>query len=274
MPMPKIALATCLNLYEPDNDQEMMLARFNEAGFDTCLAAWDDNQVEWSGFDGVVVRSTWNYFEHLPEFRAWVSAVDGVTVLMNPADEMFDNTDKRYLLELPRHRIPIVPTVIGQADHGFASKRVVVKPSVGAGSYLTRFFEAGDSARIAAHIEEIEQSGCEALVQPYLESVESGGERSLIWVDGEITHAIVKRPRFDGEDESVSDAQMPSNADLAAAEPVMDLLTSKTLYARIDFIVQDGKHLLSELELVEPSLFLSQHPPALDRLIDGVRKRI
>lgn len=272
--MPKIALATCLNLYEPDNDQELMLARFNDAGFDTCLAAWDDNRVEWSRFDGVVVRSTWNYFEHLPEFRAWVSAVNEVTVLMNPADEMFDNTDKRYLLDLPHHGIPIVPTVIGKVDHGFASKRVVVKPSVGAGSYLTRFFEAGDSDQIAAHIREIEQSGCEALVQPFMESVESGGERSLIWVDGEITHAIVKRPRFDGEDESVSGAQIPSGADLAAAEPVMDLLTSQTLYARIDFIVQDGQYLLSELELVEPSLFLSKYPPALDRLIEGVRKRI
>lgn len=272
--MAKIALATCVELYEPDNDQELMVERFTSAGFEATLEAWDDPRVDWGTFDAVIVRSTWNYFEHVEQFRKWVAHVDDVSVLMNPADEMLDNIDKRYLLELPRQGIAIVPTVLGRSDHGFESNRVVVKPTLGAGSYLTSFFDSTDQGAIETHVKKIEATGAQAIVQPYLESVESGGERSLIWIDGELTHKIVKNPRFEGQDESVSAAQGLSQEDVLAATPVIDLFTSKTLYARIDFIVQDGQHLLSELELIEPSLFFSQHPPALDRLITGLVKRI
>ena len=53
------------------------------------------------------------------------------------------------------------------------------------------------------------------LVQRYLPSVEDYGERALIWIDGELTHAVRKTPRFDGDDESVSDA-VPISAPEAA----------------------------------------------------------
>ena len=46
---------------------------------------------------------------------------------------------------------------------------------------------------------------------------------------------------------------------------------AELLYARLDLIpADDGKPLISELELIEPSLFLVQHPPALERLVEGI----
>jgi hypothetical protein len=36
----------------------------------------------------------------------------------------------------------------------------------------------------------------------------------------------------------------------------------------------DGRPMIMELELVEPSLFLVQHPPALRRLVAGLLRRL
>ena len=44
----------------------------------------------------------------------------------------------------------------------------------------------------------------DTLVQPYVPSVEAYGERSLVWVDGALTHAVRKTPRFGDQDEQVS----------------------------------------------------------------------
>ena len=59
----------------------------------------------------------------------------------------------------------------------------------------------------------------DALVQSYLPSVEGYGERALIWIDGELTHAVRKTPRLDDDDESISAALpiAPAEAALATA---------------------------------------------------------
>ncbi|MFN9969178.1 MAG: hypothetical protein ACK58T_04695, partial [Phycisphaerae bacterium] len=38
-----------------------------------------------------------------------------------------------------------------------------------------------------------------------LRAVEGHGERALVWIDGEFTHAVRKSPRFAGNDEQVSE---------------------------------------------------------------------
>src|SRR6185437_7276254 len=125
----------------------------------------------------------------------------------NPVDVLVANTNKRYLEELLGRGVPVVPTVfLGPGDplrwEGLPWRRVVVKPAVGAGSLGVRLFDAGDP-EAAVHASALGARG-DVLVQPYLASVNDHGERSLVWIDGELTHAVRKSPRFAGQSEAVT----------------------------------------------------------------------
>lgn len=276
--MPHVGIATCLNLPEPDVDQELLLARFAHAGLNAEMAAWDDESVDWSGFDAVVIRSTWDYPVRPTAFRNWVEHTDKLTQLLNAASIVVPNLDKRYLLKMHEEGIPIVPTEVISLDltalNKINSDRIVIKPAIGAGSYLTAFFDRQDESAMKEHISEIDRLGTVALAQPFMESVPHGGERSLVWIDGEFTHKIVKQPRFTGQHESVSQAVPIESGEREIAEQIMATIPNSPLYARVDLIEDKSQFVLNELELIEPSLFLLQYPEAADRLVHGVQSRL
>lgn len=277
-----VAIVSCLQLPEPDVDEELLMGALAEAGVDALLVAWDDASVNWSEFTCVILRSPWNYITQLDEFLAWAGEASRTSSLFNPLPVVEWNTHKGYLRDLATRGIPIVPTAwVGagagsglaelMVDNGWTD--VVAKPVVGAGSYLTdRITEPGtkEAQRFWAALCE----HGEVMVQPYMQSVEEYGERSIMWIDGEFTHAIRKSPRLGDAEESVSEALPIADDELQLSRRIIDGLEDDLLYARIDLIRDaDGQPLLAELELVEPSLFLRQSPAALERLVTGIKER-
>ncbi len=128
-----------------------------------------------------------------------------------------------------------------------------------------------------AHLAALLEHG-DALVQQYLPSVQEYGERALVWIDGEVTHAVRKSPRFEGEEESVSEAVPVSAAeeDLARAAIAASPGGGRDLlYARVDMAPgPDRRPVLMELELLEPSLFFDQAPAALERYIAALGREL
>jgi glutathione synthase/RimK-type ligase-like ATP-grasp enzyme len=151
---------------------------------------------------------------------------------------------------------------------------VVIKPAVGAGSFETHRLGVADLARGEPLFAKL-VAGRDMLVQPYQASVETHGERALVWIAGEFTHAVRKTPRFADGVEQVSPALPISPAERAVGTAALAPLAAGLLYARVD-VAPDaaGAPQVMELELVEPSLFLLQHPPALARLVDAVVARL
>lgn len=193
------------------------------------------------------------------------------------------NIHKRYLLDLAAAGIPVASTVLVErhapGDLGAISaaqglEDVIVKPAVGASSFATHRSGRDQLVDGQAHLEWLLER-TDVLVQPYLRSVDGSGERALIWIDGEFTHAVRKTPRFGGEDEHVSEAIAIAPDELALGEHVLAPIAADLLYARVDVARDDaGAPLVMELELIEPSLYLLQHPPALDRLVGGIVRRL
>lgn len=274
-----IAIVTCARMPEPDVDEDLLMGALADAGVNAQLVAWDDPAVRWDKFDAAVLRSPWNYIEQLGDFLAWAETTDELTRLWNPLAVVNWNTHKGYLESLAKQGVPVVPTV--WLDHGqdtslvevMASNAwhdVVAKPVVGAGSFLTDRITEPRSAPAQEFWRRLCANG-EVMVQPYLRSVEDYGERSLIWIDGEITHAVRKSPRLGDAEEQVSDALAIADDERALAEAIITDIPDELLYARIDLIRDDnGVPLLAELELVEPSLFLTQAPHALDRFVAAI----
>lgn len=279
-----VALATCVNLPEPDPDAAPLADALARAGIEASTVAWDDADVDWSRARLTVLRSTWNYPLRPDAFIGWAERVADVSELWNPIDIVRWNVHKKYLLDLESRGIPIAPTVLlPRGDSASLAEvmeargwdEVVVKPAISAASFRT--VRVGPEGRAAgeAHLRAL-VADRDALVQRYLSGVEDHGERALIWIDGTLTHAVRKSPRFSGEDESVSPSAVPVAPEEAAlARRVLAGLERRVLYARVDVAPgPDGRPVVMELELIEPSLFLRQGPQALERLVAALGRRL
>lgn len=281
--MGRIALITCDVLPEPDFDERLTIGALQRRGFEVEMVAWDGVERNLADFDTAVIRSPWNYYEKPKEFLEWVDQAARQTLLLNPAEVVRSNHHKGYLIGLERSGVPIVPTALATRGESktvaeIAAQRnwdaVVVKPAVSAGSFRTQRFESGQLTAAQAWLETILLGG-DALVQQYMPSVAEGGEAAYVWIGGAVTHAVVKRPRFADGQEAVSEAAVPSDIDMELLRPFVDLVPKNCLYARIDVMRgPEGDLYLSELELIEPSLFFKQYPPALDRFADSLEARL
>lgn len=279
----RVAVATCLRIPEPDPDEELLLGALRAHDIEPAVLAWDDPAAPFASHDVVVLRSTWNYFERVDAFVAWARAVGDATRLLNPAPIVAWNTNKSYLLELEARGVDVVPTEIvrrGEArDVGALVEArgwdaIVVKPLVSAGSFRTERFASGDRSAAQRFLDGL-VADRDAMVQRWMPSVDTYGERSLVWIDGEITHAIRKSPRFAGGVEQVSDAVTIADDERAFATKALAPFANDLLYARVDMVRdEEGTLRVMELELVEPSLFFKQSGrAALDRFVRAIARR-
>lgn len=189
--MRTVALATCAEVPELDEDGPALVAALRERGVEPVAAVWDDPAVDWGRFELVVLRSTWDYAERRDEFLAWI---DRLPRVVNPPVVVRWNSDKAYLGELAAAGVPVVPTTFiepGDALEPFANK-VVLKPRISAGGRNTARYEAHELELARHHLEALHAAGRPAMVQPYLDGIDVVGEAALIWIGGEYSHAITK----------------------------------------------------------------------------------
>ncbi len=278
-----VAIASCKTLPEPDPDQGLLEAALAERGVDARALPWDDPAAPFAEADLVVVRSTWNYIHERDAFMAWIDRWAGK--LENHASVLRWNTHKRYLRELEAAGLPVVDTVLvprgSGAELGPIMKkkrwfRGVIKPAVGAGSHLTRVVSGTgeDAEAFRALVDERDM-----LVQPYMAEVEHSGERAIISIDGEVTHAVRKSARFSGDAEKTEPVAVAEDeralADRALRWTMRNFPCGALLYGRVDLVRDaEGALRIMELELTEPSLFLSHAPAATARLADGIVRRL
>jgi hypothetical protein len=277
----KIAIATCSRLPEPDPDERLLLDALEAEGARVRMLAWDDGDGAAAPDELVVLRSTWNYYEDVDRFLAWTDRTARTTHLLNPAAMVRTNARKTYLGDLAECGIDVVPTVFVRRGETCRASEIaqqrrwhafVVKPVVSAGSFKTRRFDAAtlDDAQAFLDATTAER---DMMMQRWIPTVESYGERALVWIDGELSHAVRKSPRFSGGEESVTEVDISSD-ERTFAERVLAGRIDGALYARVDVIKDDeGVLRLMELELIEPSLFLKQCPNALLRLVSAIVSR-
>ena len=274
--MTRVALATCSEFPQLDEDDRALVPALGALGIDAQPVVWDDPFADWGAFDLVVVRSVWDYVGRREELLAWSRRAGRI---VNAPDVLEWSTEKRYLEDLRTAGLPVVPTMFVEPGGRFPviEGEVVVKPSESGGSRDTQRYEP-DSERDAGLLAaRIHRSGRTVMVQPYLKGVEARGETALIYFGGTFSHAVHKGPMLrDGAhvplglflEENIA-AREPTAAERAVAERVITYVTERfgrLAYARVDLLPALGGHLVLELELAEPSLFLTRSAGAPERL--------
>ena len=267
----RLALVTCERFPDLAPDDCLALPELAARGVEAEPVVWNDPAVLWERFDAAVVRSTWDYQRDPQRFRGWI---DGLRIpLWNPPHVLRWNLAKTYLLELP---VPAVPTVLlGEREleavldeRGW--EQAVVKPAVSASADFTFRVRRGEPLPDLAPL----RARGGVLVQPFLPEIQQG-EWSFVFFGGRFSHALVKRPRsgdFRVQEQfgGLHQATQPAPELLQQAVRALQAAPGPTLYARVDGCVVDGRLLVMELELLEPSLSLSLNAAAPARFADAI----
>jgi glutathione synthase/RimK-type ligase-like ATP-grasp enzyme len=288
----RIALVTAREARALDEDLPPLADALHHAGLEAQIVPWDA-PCDWSQFDLLLLRSTWDYMSRLEQFLSWAEQASGAATLVNSLATVRWNIDKHYLGILAAAGVPVVPTTFIEAgaDAAAALERflaadscaeLVIKPAIGAGSRDAERHRRPAVRAAIAHAQRLLSAGRGILVQPYLARVDAEGEAALIFFGGEFSHSIRKaallRPGAAATTGLFAAETISTRAALAdeldvARRALRAVPGGTPLYARVDLLRNAaGAPLVLELELIEPSLFFGYAPGAAARFADCIRR--
>ncbi len=289
MPTPhRVALATQGALPDLYADDRLLIPALAARDVHASAAVWDDPSVDWTTFGAVVIRSCWDYHLKHDVFLAWIERLEraGVAVFNAPRVIRW-NAEKGYLRDLEQRGVQVVPTrwiergslaSLHDVLHDAGWENAVVKPAISASAHETWRTSLESTARDDARFRTMVDRG-RVLVQPFMETVVTSGEWSLVFIDGACSHAMLKRARsgdFRVQSEHGGSAVRgdPGTHVVEQARRALVAGGGDSLYARVDGCVVDGEFVLMELELIEPLLYLGEHPDAPARFAAALVDRL
>ena len=280
----RIAFVTSERLPDLHPDDRLAADALRRRGFEVTAAVWNDPAVDWRRFACVVIRTAWDYHLDDDRYAAWLRQCEAHKVnLWNPPAAVLPNIHKQYLADFEAMGIEIVP--IAYAKRGQKQPllallerrnwtRAVVKPAVSASAYGTwRTSLAAAAADQRRFDEEVMQRSL--LVQPFADEIVTTGEWSIVFFDGEYSHAVLKKPasgdfRVQEELGGYGEPRDPSPAVVEQARRVLSQAAGPLLYARVDGIERDRRFVLMELEINEPFLYIGSSIGAANRFADAI----
>ena len=286
-----IAFATCLPFPALSGDDVLLATALTAAGYTVEATPWDDETIDWTRYQAVVIRSTWNYHLHPAAFRAWLHRLKSHSLrVLNPVDILEWNMDKGYLEHLQQRGVPLPLTQFLDKDSNpdldtiFRTtgwQRAVIKPCISATAYNTWVTRPDTAIADNARLHELLQTD-RYMIQEFMEEVETDGEYSLLFFGHQYSHAVKKTAKA-GDfrvQEKYGGTSLPTRPGpdiLRQATAILDKAVPfyegssgdapSLLYARVDGVIRQGVFTLMELELVEPTLFFDQHPLAVEQFV-------
>ena len=284
----RVAFVTSRDLPLLTADDQRAARALVARGIAVAPAIWDDPGVAWSRYDALVLRSTWDYHDHLDRFSRWLLGVEQQSIaIWNPPGAVMWNAEKTYLRSLVGGPIAIPGTEFVGRGSGVSLAavlrtrgwhEVVIKPTVSADGHGVHRVDRENVAAAQGWLDDILQTSG-AMIQEFIPAVEDSGETSLIFFDHVFSHAVKRIPgsrdyrvqeRLGGRIEPCQ----PSAELIARCAELMALTRFDLLYARVDVVETPSGPLLMELEMIEPSLYFASIASAVDRFADAVVRRL
>lgn len=279
----KIALLTCQQLPDLLQSDQFLIPELAKHNIEASVEIWDNPNVNWSDFNYLIFRNTWDYFEKEVEFNNWLKKIQllGIKTL-NSIEVINKNKHKFYLKDLEKLGIKILPTLfINKTDRLDLSiniphywKKAVVKPAFSAGSFQTEVFEVADIAKINQQYQPIAAEK-DLLLQQFMPEIQTLGETSFVFFNKKFSHCVNKKPaagdfriqmQFGGQYTLVH----PSQDVINQAQAVVDSFDEELLYARVDAIIIDNQIHLMEVECIEPDLYFDLAPGSQQLFVNEI----
>lgn len=282
----RVRLVTGSDHPSGDPETRFLAGVLRANGWIVDVAMWSDPTVAWDTVPLTILRSPWDYPDHLHAFLEWIDRAAGETTLLNRPALVRSNVDKRYLLDLAAREVEVVPSVWVEHLHADRLDEVrgrsgwidlVAKPAVGCdGVGVVRI---GPREGVPDQLPAAPEGW---LLQPFVPSVITEGERSVVVIDGEPVYVTLKRPpgrgsefrvqeRWGGSCEPVA----PLAGEAKRAREAIEVVGGgiAPLYARVDYLHWGGQWRIAEVELIEPSLYFLGDPERVAPLERALRRR-
>jgi len=265
-------------------DAELGFVPMEALGWQMDAVSWRTEAPDWGGYDAVYIGVPWDYPEDPKHFLSILQSIDeSSAILVNDLELVRWGLPKTYLRDLEERGAAIVPSIwhddmdrelLEQAFDAHQADRIIVKPVVSTNATDTYLLTRERTTELAAELASV-FCGRPFVVQPFIENIRSEGEFSLFYFNCEFSHAILKVPK--SEDFRVQEEYgaellsiVPEPALQETGNRVMQLIDPMPVYARADFVRgPDGRFLIMELEMIEPSLYLRMDPDAPQRFADA-----
>lgn len=283
----KLGIVTCARISTLlDSDKELVNLFINQ-GIDCEPVVWNDEDVNWSSFDFLIIRSTWDYYLEFEAFEKWLILIKTLEItIFNSIEIITENFHKFYLKNLQQKGVEIIPTIFikksEKLDLSFIQdldwNEIIIKPAISAGSYKTEKFLKQNYSIINQEYIELNKT-TDLLLQKFMPEIQTHGEVSLIFFDGIYSHAILKVPKKDDfrvqfQFGGVYQNYLPSTIIKKKAEEILQFYPKMPTYARIDGLIIDEKFYLMEVELIEPDLYFNLVPEAREKFVNCIVQKI
>ena len=271
-----LIIATCKAYKEGNEALKKLKAKLENLHYQCELKAWQEIRVRHLAQNTLILPlAVWDYSLEYANFLHFLNELERAKIsILNPSEILKMNADKSYLKILEEANLPMIDSIIFKQNEDFNFSQIpfqkaVIKPLVGQSGYKVRFLEQKIPTK--------EEFPHGALIQPFIESVEELGEFCFIFFGGKFNYAIHRQTQKDWRANSnygvkIAPLKNPSKAHIdLALKALKALKSSNLLYARVDLLPQkNGKALINEVELVEPSLYFDFHENALEQFIKNL----
>ncbi|EOG9532344.1 RimK family alpha-L-glutamate ligase [Campylobacter upsaliensis] len=271
-----LIIATCKAYKEGNEALKKLKAKLENLHYQCELKAWQEIRVRHLAQNTLILPlAVWDYSLEYANFLHFLNELERAKIsILNPSEILKMNADKSYLKILEEANLPIIDSIIFKQNEDFNFSQIpfqkaVIKPLVGQSGYKVRFLEQKIPTK--------EEFPHGALIQPFIESVEELGEFCLIFFGGKFNYAIHRQTQKDWRANSnygvkIAPLKNPSKTHIdLALKALKALKSSNLLYARVDLLPQkNGKALINEVELIEPSLYFDFHENALEQFIKNL----
>ncbi|QNF34518.1 hypothetical protein HUW51_17960 [Adhaeribacter swui] len=292
MAQPKIAFITYQDYGKYTStveDEDTVLFNFlKEKGLDLTFEIWNDPKVNWDKYDLLLLKSPWDYFDYIIDFREWLDVIEKKNIpMLNPLKTVRWNTDKHYLGDIEAAGFNITPTLwiepgeafkLEQIFRHYGTEKIIIKPCVSGGAKNTFAISRDNAEEQAIKLNALFAQES-FLAQPFLPEVQTQGEWSFIFFNGQFSHCLLKTPQ-EGDfrvQHYLGGSIFPKDAPphlLLQASGIVQQFAANCLYARVDCLEVNGSFMLMELELIEPFLFLFTHQNSLDNYYQALQQHL
>ena len=266
------------------SDDELVYAPLQKLGWQVTPVSWRKSNHDWSQYDAVLIRTTWDYHREPDYFLNILETVHtSGPFLLNSLDIVRWNIRKTYLHDLEQRGIRTVPCLwpdridreqVYFAFDEFDTNEIIVKPIISAGARHTFHVRSDAPESVINHMAE-DLRGRECLIQPFIQNVVTEGEYSVFYFGGAYSHSVLKTPkrhdfRVQEEHGGLIWPVTPDTSLLKSSEQVLKVSRFDPFYARVDWVRNsDGDLNLMELELIEPSLYFRTDPASPARFANA-----
>jgi len=277
--MRKCAILTMDRLDDLVAYDKMLDEPMAQCGWQVNHVSWCKEHVDWSQYEAVIIRSTWDYQDDAEAFVVVLDAIEkSDTVLLNSLNIVKWNINKNYLREVQAKGAEIVDTIwldvfdfslIAGYFEYFGTEQIVIKPTISANANNTFWLKKASFLQQKTELQKSLKNR-QLMIQPFIQSIVDHGEYSLFYFVGEYSHSIVKIPKpgdFRVQEEHGGQLKsiLPCEELLTVANKALQTIPEQVLYARVDLVEHQGIFKIMEIELIEPSLYFNLDETAVMR---------